>query len=100
MELLELDRAPSQSIDVVNEDPIDGSCLDVVEHAGVLRSDLAGIGRRVVVHVLLGNGPVELLSQLATVGHLAFDSLGVTFAVEGDAGVDGGCSGRLHKGSD
>jgi hypothetical protein len=97
-ELLQLDGAPGEAVDVVDHHRIAGAVGEVGEHAPVAMADLAGIGRYVVVDVVLGHRPTEVGGQTAAVLYLASDAEAGTLLVAGDASVDGGCSDDAHRG--
>ena len=59
-ELLELDRAAGQPVDVVDQHGVDQAVGQVGQHPLVLGSSLAGVGRQVVVDVLLGHDPAQV----------------------------------------
>ena len=71
---------------------------EVAQHAFVLGSALAGVGRQIVVDVLPSDDPAQVGGELVAVLQLAGHALAGAFGVLGDPGVDRRSLGCSHGG--
>ena len=92
-ELLEFLGLAMQPVEVPDDDGVDRTRPDVVEHPPVRRSDPARVGAPVVIDVHLSDGPAASLGEGLAVGHLAVDAQLVTLGIVLDSGVHGGGAG-------
>ena len=74
-------RLAMQTVEVVDEDAIERAGADVIEHAPVLRSRLAGVGAPIIVDVSLGDAPAEPSREGFAVGDLSGYSKAVPLRV-------------------
>jgi hypothetical protein len=95
---LQLDRSPGQPVEVPDDDAVDAFLCDVVEHAFVLGTPLAGESADVVVDVLVSDVPTTADGEPPAILELTLYAEPLVAGVRGDAGIYD-CLDLIHAGT-